>query len=98
MKASQLRQLIREEIQEVLGEETSTPSDKIHQTDWNQLDWDFSNSDSINFGDFEVDINQFKQGIKNGYVIDDNGYKRSIDKDTFSNILSSYIENWPEED
>ena len=57
-------------------------------------DWDFSDSDSVNFGDFEVDIDQFKQGIKNGYVIDDNGNKRSIDKSTIKDILLSYKENY----
>ena len=30
-------------------------------TDWNTLDWDFSDSDSVNFTDFEVDIDEFKQ-------------------------------------
>jgi len=68
--------------------------DEVVKTNWNDLDLDFSDSDSVNFGDFEVDINQFKKGLKNGYVIDDNGVKRDIDKVTIKSILQSYKENW----
>jgi hypothetical protein len=68
--------------------------DEVVKTNWNDLDWDFSDSDSVNFGNFEVDINQFKKGLKNGYVIDDNGVKRGIDKATIESILQSYKENW----
>ena len=63
-------------------------------TDWNTLDWDFSDSDSVNFTDFEVDIDEFKQGKKNGYVTDDDGVKRIIDKVTVTLILEDYKENW----
>ena len=63
-------------------------------TDWNTLDWDFSDSDSVNFTDFEVDIDEFKQGKKNGYVTDDDGVNRSIDKVTVKLILEDYKENW----
>ena len=63
-------------------------------TDWNTLDWDFSDSDSVNFTDFEVDIDEFKQGKKNGYVTDDDGVKRIIDKVTVNLILEDYKENW----
>ena len=66
---------------------------KTVETPWNELDQDFSDSDSVNFGKFEVDIDQFKQASKNGYVIDDNGVKRSIDKLTLKYILQSYREN-----
>jgi len=68
--------------------------DEVVKTNWDDLDLDFSDSDSVNFGDFEVDINQFKKGLKNGYVIDDNGVKRDIDKVTIKSILQSYKENW----
>ena len=63
-------------------------------TDWNTLDWDFSDSDSVNFTDFEVDIDEFKQGKKNGYVTDDDGVKRIIYKVTLTLILEDYKENW----
>lgn len=66
---------------------------KAIETPWNELDQDFSDSDSVNFGKFEVDIDQFKQASKNGYVIDDNGVKRIIDKPTLKYILQSYREN-----
>ena len=66
---------------------------KAIETPWNELDQDFSDSDSVNFGKFEVDIDQFKQASKNGYVIDDNGVKRIIDKPTLKDILQSYREN-----
>jgi hypothetical protein len=66
---------------------------KSIETPWNELDWDFSDSDSVNFGDFEVDIDQFLQAKKNGYVIDNNGVKRIIDKLTLKYILQSYKEN-----
>ena len=66
---------------------------KSIETPWNELDWDFSDSDSVNFGNFEVDIDQFLQAKKNGYVIDDNGVKRIIDKLTLKYILQSYKEN-----
>jgi len=64
------------------------------ETDWNELDMDFSDSDTINFGKFEIDIDRFKQGSKDGYVIDDDGVKRNIDKSTLKSILQSYRENW----
>lgn len=66
---------------------------KAIETPWNKLDQDFSDSDSVNFGKFEVDIDQFKQASKNGYVIDNNGVKRIIDKPTLKDILQSYREN-----
>jgi hypothetical protein len=34
---------------------------KEAETSWNELDWDFSDLDSVNFRDFEVDIDQFNQ-------------------------------------
>jgi hypothetical protein len=61
---------------------------------WNKLDVDFSDSDSINFGDFEVDIDNFKKGSKDGYVIDNDGVKRIIDEVTVKIILEDYKENW----
>jgi len=61
---------------------------------WNELDVDFSDSDSINFGDFEVDIDNFKKGSKDGYVIDNDGVKRIIDEVTVKVILEDYKENW----
>ena len=60
---------------------------------WNELDWDFSDLDSVNFRDFEVDIDQFLQASKKGYVIDNDGVKRIIDKLTLKYILQSYKEN-----
>jgi hypothetical protein len=63
-------------------------------TDWFKLDMDFSDSDSIDFTDFEVDIDEFKQGKKNGYVVDTDGVKRIIDKVTVKLILEDYEENW----
>ena len=86
--------LIQRSLQANKISKAQNQSKNPQETDWNQLDWDFSDSDSVNFGDFEVDIDQFKQGIKNGYVIDDNGNKRSIDKSTIKDILLSYKENY----
>ena len=106
MKKTEFRKLIREEVRKVIKEANVTmsgdyndsdfdgPAKKAQETDWSELDWDFSDSDSVNFGDFEVDIDQFKKGIKNGYVIDDNGDKRSINKSIIKDILQSYKENY----
>ena len=66
---------------------------KEAETSWNELDWDFSDLDSVNFRDFEVDIDQFLQASKKGYVIDNDGVKRIIDKLTLKYILQSYKEN-----
>ena len=66
---------------------------KEAETSWNELDWDFSDLDSVNFRDFEVDNDQFLQASKKGYVIDNDGVKRIIDKLTLKYILQSYKEN-----
>ena len=81
-------------IQEKYNVELIGDNKKAIETDWNELDMDFSDSDTINFGKFEIDIDRFKQGSKDGYVIDDDGVKRNIDKPTLKSILQSYRENW----
>ena len=77
----------------LLPKNTGVSNKRVIETDWWELDMDFSDSDSINFGDFEVDIDKFKQGSKDGYVIDNNGDKRIIDKATLKLILKDYREN-----
>jgi hypothetical protein len=77
-------------IKSNLNEDNDSPI----PTDWYDLDWDFSDSYTIDFGDFEVDFDEFKPGIKNGYVVDSNGVKRAIDKSTIKTILQSYRENF----
>ena len=74
--------------------ETKNINSTAIKTNWNDLDWDFSDSDSVSFGDFEVDMDQFKTGSKKGYVVDNDGVKRDIDKATIKFILQSYKENW----
>lgn len=69
---------------------------KTLNTNWMGLDWDFSDSDSVNFGDFDVTIDQFEQGKESGYVIDLDGIKRTIDETTIKLILEDYQENWDE--
>ena len=71
MKITEFRKLIREEVRKVIKEAGATmsgdyndsdfdgPAKKSQETDWSELNWDFSDSDSVNFGDFEVDIDQF---------------------------------------
>jgi len=86
--------LIQQGLQIDRDFKTQNQNKKAQETDWYELDWDFSDSDSVNFGDFEVDIDQFKKGIKDGYVIDDNGDKRSINKSIIKDILQSYKENY----
>ena len=66
-------------------------------TNWYKLNWDFSDDESVNFGYFDVDLDQFKQASKNGYVIDDSGRKRIIDEPTAKAILDDYEDNWPED-
>ena len=67
-------------------------ADLTEGKDWADYDWDFSDSDSIDFGKFEVDIAEFKRNTK-GFVVDNNGKERKIDKATIKDILQSYREN-----
>jgi hypothetical protein len=61
---------------------------------WNNLDWDFSDEDSVDFGNFEVDVDQFTKKFNGEYIVDNDGVKRNIDKSTVKAILQSYKENW----
>ena len=59
---------------------------------WIDLDWDFSDPDSVDFGKFEVSIDQF-QNFNGKFVIDSDGNKRPITQDIVDSILDSYEEN-----
>ena len=76
-------------------------NETLNNTDWGDLDWDFSDSSEISFqnGDtsFQVNIKQFKQKF-NGKIVDTEGKERSIDKKIFDDILESYLENFPEDE
>jgi len=90
IRMNKLAGLITEEqarkMMDVLG------TDLTEGKDWADYDWDFSDSDSIDFGKFEVDIAEFKRNTK-GFVVDNNGKERKIDKATIKDILQSYREN-----
>ncbi len=89
----EINDLIQRGLQMQKDIELQNQNKPPQETNWEELDWDFSEEDSVNFGDFEVDIDQFKKGIKNGYIIDNNGNKRSIYKNMIKSILQSYKEN-----
>ena len=71
------------------------------ETDWSNLEPDFSDSSEISFENedtsFQVSIEQFQQDF-NGFVVDTEGKKRAIDKKIFDDTLESYLENWSDED
>ena len=90
----ELSNFLQKGLQSDKNIKTQNQNKPPQETDWFDLDMDFSDSDSINFGKFEIDIDKFKQGSKDGYVIDDDGVKRNIDKSTLKSILQSYRENW----
>ena len=62
------------------------------KNNWVDLDWDFSDPDSVDFGKFEVGIDQF-QNFNGKFVIDSDGKKRPITQDMVDSILDSYKEN-----
>ena len=65
---------------------------KNSKNNWVDLDWDFSDPDSVDFGKFEVGIDQFRN-FNGKFVIDSDGKKRSITQDIVDSILDSYEEN-----